>query len=142
MQGAGREAREAKQPRREGPKPATAGDGYARIYAVVRRIPKGRVATYGQVAALAGRARHARLVGYALHALSARTSVPWQRVVNARGEISLRRTAPDAGLTQRLLLEREGVRFDARGRISLDRYGWRPGREAGGGKREALMADR
>ena len=101
------------------------GDGYARVYAVVRRIPRGRVATYGQVAALAGRPRHARLVGYALHALPDRTTVPWHRVVNAEGRISVRRTAPAAGLTQRLLLEREGVRFDARGRVSLERFGWR-----------------
>jgi methylated-DNA-protein-cysteine methyltransferase-like protein len=109
---------------------AGGGDSYARIYTVVRRIPRGRVATYGQVAALAGRARQARLVGYALHALPARTAVPWHRVVNAQGRISLRRTSPAAGLTQRLLLEREGVRFDARGRLSLERYGWRPGRRS------------
>jgi methylated-DNA-protein-cysteine methyltransferase-like protein len=107
------------------PAPTTTGDGYARVYAVVRRIPRGRVATYGQVAALAGRPRHARLVGYALHALPDRTTVPWHRVLNAQGRISLRRAAPAAGLTQRLLLEREGVRFDARGRVSLERFGWK-----------------
>ena len=119
------------------PAPAAPDDGYARIYAVVRRIPRGRVATYGQVAALAGRSRHARLVGYALHALPDRTTVPWHRVVNAKGQISLRRTSPAAGVTQRLLLEREGVRFDARGRVSLDRFRWRAGRDAGRGTRDA-----
>jgi methylated-DNA-protein-cysteine methyltransferase related protein len=99
---------------------------YARIYAVVRRIPRGRVATYGQVAELAGLSGHARQVGYALHALPAGTTVPWHRVVNAGGSCSLR-AEPGAELTQRLLLEREGVRFDARGRVPLARIRWRPG---------------
>lgn len=97
---------------------------YARIYAVVRRIPRGRVATYGQVAELAGLAGHARQVGYALHALPAGTAVPWHRVLNARGSLSPRHE-PGAELTQRLLLEREGVRFDARGRVNLTRVRWR-----------------
>jgi methylated-DNA-protein-cysteine methyltransferase-like protein len=99
----------------------------ARIYAVVRRIPRGRVATYGQVAALAGCAGHARQVGYALHALAEDSTVPWQRVVNARGEVSPRRMPGWDGL-QRALLEREGVAFDARGRIDLARRRWRPAR--------------
>ncbi|HUF36506.1 MAG TPA: methylated-DNA--[protein]-cysteine S-methyltransferase [Gemmatimonadales bacterium] len=97
---------------------------YQRIYAVVRRIPRGRVATYGQVAELAGLPGHARQVGYALHALPAGTAVPWHRVINARGEVS-RRSEPGAELTQRMLLEREGVRFDARGRVQLRSHGWR-----------------
>lgn len=87
----------------------------ARIYAVVRRIPRGTVATYGQVAERAGYPGHARQVGYALHALPPGTTVPWHRVINARGEVSAR--ADGEVLTQRLLLEREGVRFDARGRV-------------------------
>ena len=62
---------------------------YSRIYAVVRRIPRGRVATYGQVAELAGLPGHARQVGYALHALPRGTTVPWHRVLNARGALSL-----------------------------------------------------
>ena len=98
---------------------------YARIYAVVRRIPRGRVATYGQVAELAGLSGHARQVGYALHALSAGTTVPWHRVVNAAGSCSLR-AVPGADLEQRLRLEREGVRFDARGRVSFARVRWHP----------------
>ena len=58
---------------------------YQRIYAEVRRIPRGRVATYGQIARLAGLANHARQVGYALHRLDDDSRVPWQRVVNQRG---------------------------------------------------------
>ena len=96
---------------------------YSRIYEVVRRIPRGRVATYGQIARLAGLPGHARQVGYALHALSSATAVPWQRVVNAAGAISVRASG---GLSQRLLLEKEGVQFDARARISLRRFGWKP----------------
>jgi methylated-DNA-protein-cysteine methyltransferase related protein len=96
---------------------------YSRIYAVVRRIPRGRVTTYGQVAELAGLSGHARQVGYALHALPTNTAVPWHRVLNARGALSLRRQ-PGAELTQRLLLEREGVRFDARGRVNLAKVRW------------------
>lgn len=97
---------------------------YQRIYGWVRKIPRGKVATYGQVARLARLPRQARQVGYAMHALPAGTAVPWHRVINARGEISPRRT-PGAELTQRLLLEREGIRFSARGRIDLARYVWK-----------------
>ena len=96
-----------------------------RIYAVVRRIPRGRVATYGQVAELAGLPGHARQVGYAMAALPAGTTVPWQRVINAGGMVS-RRKMPGEELTQRQLLEKEGVRFDARGRVALDKLRWRP----------------
>lgn len=102
-------------------------NGHERIYAVVRRIPRGRVATYGQVAALAGLPGRARQAGYALHALPASTRLPWHRVLNARGTVSLRSEGGDA-LRQRLLLEREGVRFDAGGRVSLARYRWSPRR--------------
>lgn len=91
---------------------------------MVRRIPKGRVATYGQVAALAGLPSQARQVGYALAALRD-ARVPWHRVINARGEIS-RRSEPGAEVRQRALLEREGLRFDARGRVALQRQLWQP----------------
>jgi methylated-DNA-protein-cysteine methyltransferase-like protein len=100
---------------------------YQRIYRVIRRIPRGRVATYGQVAALAGIGGRARQVGYALHALPDGTAVPWHRVINARGEVS-RRAEPGDDTLQRLLLEAEGVGFDGRGRVALERYGWRPRR--------------
>jgi methylated-DNA-protein-cysteine methyltransferase-like protein len=106
--------------------PKQSADGvHARIHAVVRRIPRGRVASYGQVARVAGLASHARLVGYAMAALRDGTSVPWQRVVNAQGRVSPRAT-PGYDSLQRALLEREGVRFDAQGRIDLARHGWRP----------------
>jgi methylated-DNA-protein-cysteine methyltransferase related protein len=96
---------------------------YERVYAVVRRIPRGRVATYGQVAVLAGLPGHARQIGYALHALPGRSAVPWHRVVNAKGEVSAR-AVRGAELEQRMLLAREGVAFDGRGRIPLARFRW------------------
>jgi methylated-DNA-protein-cysteine methyltransferase-like protein len=108
----------------------TAGSRWSRIYAAVRRIPKGRVATYGQIAALAGLPRQARQVGYALAALR-ETRVPWHRVINARGEISPR-SDPGPGELQRALLEREGVRFEANGRVALAAHLWRPRVRAGG----------
>ena len=98
---------------------------YPRIYAVVRRIPRGRVASYGQIAWLAGLPGRARQVGYALHALPEGSRVPWHRVVNARGAVSPRARSED-GVLQRLLLEKEGVRFDAGGRTRWDRFGWQP----------------
>ena len=101
----------------------TAESLHDRIHAVVSRIPKGRIATYGQVAQIAGIPRQARLVGYALHALPAKTRVPWHRVVNAQGAIS---TPPRSAVKQRRLLESEGVKFDARDRISLDSFQWTP----------------
>jgi len=97
-------------------------DSYDRIYAAVRRVPKGCVATYGQIAAVAGLPGHARQVGYALHALKSSTSVPWQRVINAKGMISL--GPMRGGVSQRLLLENEGVKFDVAGRVSLRKFGW------------------
>lgn len=98
---------------------------HQRIYAVVARVPRGRVATYGQVAALAGLPRHARLVGYALHSLPEGSDLPWQRIINSRGEVSLR-AMPGWDGYQRHLLEEEGVRFDAAGRVNLKRFLWEP----------------
>ncbi len=98
---------------------------YRRIYAVVRRIPEGRVATYGQVASLAGLPGHARQVGYALHALSEGHDVPWQRVINAQGRVSPRGEEGWDGY-QRHLLEEEGVVFDLGGKVDLSRYRWQP----------------
>ena len=93
----------------------------------MRRIPRGRVASYGQVARLAGLEHYARHVGYALHALPDGSPVPWHRVVNARGGISLRPWG-GAAETQALRLAAEGVEFDARGRVPLERFGWQPRR--------------
>ncbi|MHB1327612.1 MAG: MGMT family protein [Gemmatimonadales bacterium] len=98
---------------------------YATIYATVRRIPRGKVMNYGAVAALAGLPGRARQVGYAMHALPVGTTVPWHRVVNAQGAIS-RRAHPGSELTQRVLLEREGVQFNSAGRIDLAIYAYRP----------------
>lgn len=103
-----------------------AASSYPAIYAVVSRIPRGRVATYGQVARLAGLPSHARLVGYALNALREGSRVPWQRVVNAKGMISLRKGGSGHDVLQRLMLKREGVRFDRRGIIDLAAFRWRP----------------
>jgi methylated-DNA-protein-cysteine methyltransferase-like protein len=101
-----------------------AGPGtYQRIYRIVKRIPAGRVATYGQVARLAGMPGHARQVGYALSALPEDSGVPWHRVVNAKGEVS-RRSEPGCELIQRELLEAEGIRFDEEGRLSLSLCRW------------------
>jgi methylated-DNA-protein-cysteine methyltransferase-like protein len=100
--------------------------GHNRIYDVVRSIPAGRVLTYGDVAVLAGRIGQARLVGYALHALPSYTAVPWHRVVNASGGISVGRAVPGGQLIQRQLLEAEGVEFLPNGRLPLARYRWRP----------------
>ncbi len=99
---------------------------YDRIYTVVRQIPRGRVATYGQVAAWAGLPGHARQVGYALFRVAPSADVPWQRVVNSRGEISysvLRQGSDDLQLA---LLQAEGIEVNAQGRIDLRRYGWQP----------------
>lgn len=104
-----------------------AADGWNSVYRVVRRIPVGRVATYGQVAAMAGSPGAARQVGWALHALSEDNDVPWQRVINARGEISSRGHGEVADL-QRALLESEGIQFNSKGRVDLDRYSWNPRR--------------
>jgi len=110
-------------------KPSTPprSDRYRRIYAAVSRVPKGRVATYGQIAAVAGLPRQARFVGYALHALAADSDVPWHRVVNAAGKISLRADALGHDELQAELLRREGVRFVG-GAIPLARYRWQPRR--------------
>jgi methylated-DNA-protein-cysteine methyltransferase related protein len=96
------------------------------ILAVVSRIPAGCVATYGQVAQLAGIPGHARLVGYALSALPEKSRVPWHRVVNAQGEISPRGSGSGHDRLQAVMLRKEGVRFDRKGRIALGVFRWRP----------------
>ena len=98
---------------------------YDEIHQIVCRIPRGRVATYGQIAELAGIPGQARRIGYALSALSGGTAVPWQRVVNAKGEISLR-SQSGAEEIQMKLLQREGIVFDRNKRIPLARFQWRP----------------
>lgn len=98
------------------PKPLS----HARIFALVRRIPRGRVATYGQIARILGHPRAARQIGYALHGCP--DNVPWHRVINAKGRISLPMDST-AGIRQRRLLYNEGVGFLG-GQVDLKRHGW------------------
>jgi methylated-DNA-protein-cysteine methyltransferase related protein len=105
--------------------PPAVSSSYRKIYAVVARIPRGRVATYGQVATLAGLPRHARLVGYALNVLPAGSPLPWHRVVNARGQISLRTSGLGFDQIQAQLLKKEGVRWTGDS-IRLAEHQWRP----------------
>lgn len=97
---------------------------YARIYDMVRRIPPGKVTTYGQIAELVGGCT-ARMVGYAMAALKRGTApdVPWQRVINAQGKISVHGDGIGNAM-QRVLLEQEGVVFDAQDRVDFVRFGW------------------
>ncbi|WP_026471902.1 MGMT family protein [Alkanindiges illinoisensis] len=96
------------------------------IFQVVALIPYGKVATYGQVAALAGYPRHARLVGYALNRILAPDSdLPWHRVINAQGRLSLHKLDIHAEELQRFKLEQEGVVF-AEGRVNLKTFQWQP----------------
>jgi methylated-DNA-protein-cysteine methyltransferase-like protein len=96
---------------------------FEQVYQAVRLVPPGKVATYGQIARLLGRRRGARTVGWALRALPEGSDVPWQRIINAKGTVSL-----DArgygGALQQALLEAEGVVFDEHGRVDLNIYGW------------------
>jgi methylated-DNA-protein-cysteine methyltransferase-like protein len=107
---------------------------FQQVYALVALVPRGKVATYGQIAGLLGRPRSARLVGWALHSLpdADGEDVPWQRVLGRGGRITLGGGTPEGGegqalhggsLQRRLLLE-EGVCFDNRGRVDLDQCGW------------------
>ncbi len=98
---------------------------YERYYEIIRKIPKGRVATYGQIAGLAGRPRHARRVGYALAGLPEGHAIPWHRVINAKGVVSAR-AIPGCESEQVVLLKKEGIRFDKYLRISLPRFQWQP----------------
>ncbi len=116
-----------------------------RVYGLVEMIPQGRVATYGQIAALAGFPRHARHVGNALGAEHGIPDLPWHRVLNAQGRVSQRNGASHAarpGRVERLQkrkLRADGVRFEGE-RVDLDLYRWRPEEE--GGAWAELLEDR
>lgn len=93
---------------------------------MVRRVPRGKVSTYRDIAKAAGYPGHARQVGYALHALGGGSTLPWHRVINSSGRISL---PPEAGGTeQRLRLIAEGVMVRPGGRVKLSEYRWLPRR--------------
>ncbi len=104
-------------------RPVASETFYDRVYAFVRRVPRGRVVTYGQVALELGSPAAARAVGYALHHLPGNSDVPWWRVINASGGISLRGRG-EAADVQRRQLEREGVAFGPMGSIDLRDYRW------------------
>ena len=95
---------------------------YDEIYAWVRRVPEGKVATYGQIAGLAGKCS-ARQVGYAMAALRDDSGVPWHRIINSQGKISLR-TVSEGHRLQRILLEAEGIVFSEDDRIDMAAYRW------------------
>ena len=98
---------------------------FEKVWTVVRHIPCGKVATYGQIAAILENPRAARTVGWALHALPDGTDVPWHRVISSKGRISMDCFEHDPNL-QRLLLEQEGVVFDERDYVDLKIFQWRP----------------
>ncbi len=97
---------------------------YDLIYAVVRQIPYGQVATYGQVAELAGLVGKPRVVGYALYRVTDADAIPWHRVINAKGEVSRSPHRNGTDYLQQSLLEDEGIEFDEAGKLSLERYRW------------------
>ncbi|MEZ5534365.1 MAG: MGMT family protein [Thiolinea sp.] len=101
-------------------------DRYQLIYATVLQIPAGCVASYGDVAALAGMPNHARMAGYALYQLAEGSPVPWHRVVNSQGVLSVGKAMPGRDQVQRRLLEAEGVGFKANGRVDMKKYRYRP----------------
>jgi methylated-DNA-protein-cysteine methyltransferase-like protein len=104
----------------------TAHGTFERIYAIVKQIPAGRVATYGQIAALTSAGLPARIVGYALHGLPEKSDVPWHRVINSLGTISFSPDRDNHDSLQRRLLEDEGVFFNREGKVNLRKYLWHP----------------
>jgi methylated-DNA-protein-cysteine methyltransferase related protein len=101
---------------------------YESIYAIVRQIPVGKVATYGQIAELVGLSGRARVVGYALFRVAPGSEIPWQRVINAKGMVSQSPLRQGSDELQEVLLEQEGIVFDDQGRINLKCYQWNPAR--------------
>ena len=99
---------------------------FDQVYRLIKKIPSGRVATYGQIARMLGNPSWARTVGHALHALPEGSGVPWQRVINAKGQISLSHHQFGYQI-QKSLLQQEGVLFDQDDRIDLIRFGWKNG---------------
>jgi len=100
------------------------GHLFNNILDIVKQIPKGKVATYGQIAFIAG-TQNPRLVGFALASLKEGTDIPWFRVINSKGQISFPEQN-DSYKIQFSLLQSEGIIFDAKNRINLKQYGWKP----------------
>ena len=94
---------------------------YDRIFEVVRLVPAGSVATYGQIANIVGCSP--RVVGYAMHSVSVKDDVPWQRVINSKGKISFPE-GTEGFDEQKAILEAEGIVFDKMGKIDLKKFGW------------------
>jgi methylated-DNA-protein-cysteine methyltransferase related protein len=99
---------------------------YDVIYGLVKQIPEGQVATYGQIAEMLGLYGRARQVGYALFQVAPGSDIPWHRVVNAQGKISRSPMRQGNDDLQRILLEREGIAFDTQEKLNLSRYRWNP----------------
>ncbi len=97
-------------------------DFYQRVYQIVARVPAGTVITYGDIARLLGRPNGARAVGWAMRHCP--EGLPWHRVVNAQGRLSVAARYPDGKLMQQALLEEEGVAFDAEGHLDVAKYAW------------------
>ena len=95
------------------------------ILAVIQQIPKGRVASYGQIAKLAGLPKHARLVGYVLKHLDPASNIPWYRVINSQGKLSLAKLDEYGQNIQQLKLQDEGV-YMLNGKVNLKHYQWQP----------------
>ncbi|MDY6875666.1 MAG: MGMT family protein [Chloroflexota bacterium] len=99
---------------------------FEQVYQLVRQVPPGKVTSYGAIACIMGHPRAARTVGWALHSLPEGSDVPWHRVINSQGRISTSCQEHTADL-QRVLLEAEGVQFNADGTVDWDRFGWTVG---------------
>jgi len=95
---------------------------YKKVYSVTKKIPKGKISTYGRIAVILGSPRAARAVGYALHSLDD-ANVPWQRVINSKGQIRFKGET-SRYILQRKLLDSEGIVFDKSGKVDLKKYGW------------------
>jgi methylated-DNA-protein-cysteine methyltransferase related protein len=117
---------DGKQQNSQGAADRSTSSTYRKIYDLVRKIPKGKVVTYGQVADLLGWYGKARLVGYALFQVDRTSDIPWQRVINAKGEISYSSARLGADYLQKDLLEAEGIEFTKGERIDLQKYRWQP----------------
>ncbi len=99
---------------------------FEKIYTIVKSISPGKVATYGQIAGLVGPGLPARIVGYALHGLPEKTDIPWHRVINRMGKISLSPSRNNHDALQKYILEQEGILFNSEDTIDLKKYLWQP----------------